>query len=453
MKALTTRQAEILTWIGEGCPERDWPDYTHRTTAKVLQDRGLVKVKGHGSGWTAIVTEAGRAALSAGTSTRPTGRPLTQRPARAGTAAKATPRSDRGKAPPHTVRAEDLVDRLVSAGGTLRIPDPPPAERAAYRRALAAVAPEMLPEGKRVKHQGRNDGDLVIQLADQAEDRSLPRRPVPLPESLDPDLPVIRHLAAHPGLLDVSQASRARALLLIQALDEESRRRGHAPAHRGKEPGFDLVIEGEHVTILVSEEKDEVSQIPPETLASVKYDWQRARPVIMQDWSGRLAMTLLAGRWGQSRWADRKRWTLDSRLPLLLERAEEVAKDRIETRVKADQAKAERHRLWQESVPRARHAYISELNRGRLAKQLEAYAGAQDRRSYADAVAQAASAMQPGPQREAAQAWATWIRNEADRLDPVLGGKLLHFMTPDDISMWELGKYMPNGWSASRPPD
>jgi hypothetical protein len=56
MKALTQRQANILGWIGEGCPERDWPNYTHRTTAKVLQAQGLVKVKGHGPGWRATVT-------------------------------------------------------------------------------------------------------------------------------------------------------------------------------------------------------------------------------------------------------------------------------------------------------------------------------------------------------------------------------------------------------------
>jgi hypothetical protein len=453
MKALTVRQAEILTWIGEGCPERDWPDYTHRTTAKVLQNQGLVKVKGHGSGWTATVTEAGRAALAGGPSKQSASPAVTPRSARASTPTMAAHRPGRGEGPPPAVSAEDLVDRVLSAGGTLRIHDPRPAERAVYRRALAAVAPEMLPEGKRVKHQGRDRGDLVIQLADRAEDQVLPRRPVPVPEALDPDLPVIRHLAAHPGLLDVSGASRDRALLLIQALDEECRRSGHATAHRGEEPGLDLVIEGEHVTVLVSEEKDEVSRVPPEALAEVKYDWQRARPVVMRDWSGRLAMTLLTDRWSQSRWADRKRWTLDSRLPLLLERAEEVAKDRIDARARADQAKAERHRLWEESVPRARQAYIDELNRERLAKQLEAYTGAQARRLYADAVGQAASDMQPGPEREAAQGWAAWIRNEADRLDPALGGKRLHFMTPDNISPWELSKYMPNGWSVSYPPD
>ena len=259
IRALTKRQAEILTWIGEGCPERDWPDYTHRTTAKVLQNHGLVKVKGRGSRWSATMTEKGQAVLAGGAS--PQGPSHLSMPRAEGVSepAKAVPQHDRGRVSPLAVSAEGLVQRLMSAGGTLLIPDPAAAERAAYRHALAAVIPAMLPPGKRIKHEGHDRGDLLIQLTDRSENHALPRRQFPAPEAFDPDLPVIRHLAAHPGLLDVSTGSRNRALLLVQALDEECRRRGHAAAHRGNEPGFDLLINGERVTILVSAEKDKVS--------------------------------------------------------------------------------------------------------------------------------------------------------------------------------------------------
>jgi hypothetical protein len=145
MKVLTARQAEILTWIGEGCPERDWPDYTHRTTAKVLQNQGLVKVTDHGAGWTATVTEAGRAALAGAAPARPASRLTRPGPARASTPAEGARRPGVVEVFPYAVSAEDLVDRLVSNSGIIRVPDPPPAERAAYRRALAAVTPQMLP--------------------------------------------------------------------------------------------------------------------------------------------------------------------------------------------------------------------------------------------------------------------------------------------------------------------
>src|SRR5262245_15275617 len=61
---LNDRQVEVLRWIAEGTPRRDWPDWTHRTTAKALQARGLVRVRGHGSAWTATVTERGQRVLA-----------------------------------------------------------------------------------------------------------------------------------------------------------------------------------------------------------------------------------------------------------------------------------------------------------------------------------------------------------------------------------------------------
>jgi hypothetical protein len=59
MKALNVRQEEVLAWIGGGCLEHHWPDYTHRATAKVLQTQGLVKVN------TAAVVRCDHAAVSA----------------------------------------------------------------------------------------------------------------------------------------------------------------------------------------------------------------------------------------------------------------------------------------------------------------------------------------------------------------------------------------------------
>src|SRR5688572_10083524 len=61
--SLNRRQIEILQWIADGTPEREWPNYAHRSTAKMLQARGLVKVRGHGQAWTAVITDLGRRVL------------------------------------------------------------------------------------------------------------------------------------------------------------------------------------------------------------------------------------------------------------------------------------------------------------------------------------------------------------------------------------------------------
>lgn len=44
MGSLNERRHTVLDWIAAGCPQREWPDYTYRATAKALQARGLVKV-------------------------------------------------------------------------------------------------------------------------------------------------------------------------------------------------------------------------------------------------------------------------------------------------------------------------------------------------------------------------------------------------------------------------
>lgn len=63
---LTDRQVEVLRWIADGCPERSWPDETHKSTARALQGRGLTEVSRKRKVWTATITEAGRHYLEDG---------------------------------------------------------------------------------------------------------------------------------------------------------------------------------------------------------------------------------------------------------------------------------------------------------------------------------------------------------------------------------------------------
>lgn len=71
---------------------------------------------------------------------------------------------------------------------------------------------------------------------------------------------------------------------------------------------------------------------------------------------------------------------------------------------------------------------------------------------YADAVSRRA-VERTLDERAAAEAWAAWIRKEADRYDPTLKAESLVFVEPAEIRTWELDKYMPRGMRASTPPD
>ena len=59
---LSEKQVEILEWIKDGCPSSGLEDDSgRRITARALQRRGLITVKGHGASWAASITKAGLA--------------------------------------------------------------------------------------------------------------------------------------------------------------------------------------------------------------------------------------------------------------------------------------------------------------------------------------------------------------------------------------------------------
>jgi hypothetical protein len=49
-----------------GCPAREWPDDSHKLTARALESRGLARVRRKGKLWHAILTEDGQYYLDHG---------------------------------------------------------------------------------------------------------------------------------------------------------------------------------------------------------------------------------------------------------------------------------------------------------------------------------------------------------------------------------------------------
>lgn len=58
-RQFTDRQRAILTWVAQGCPERDWPDQSHKNSVRALANRDLVRISRPGGRWTAVLTKAG----------------------------------------------------------------------------------------------------------------------------------------------------------------------------------------------------------------------------------------------------------------------------------------------------------------------------------------------------------------------------------------------------------
>lgn len=63
-RELTSHQHDVLQWIGDGCPDNDWPVHRYKQSARMLAGYGLVKITGHSSTWKATITDRGTLVLS-----------------------------------------------------------------------------------------------------------------------------------------------------------------------------------------------------------------------------------------------------------------------------------------------------------------------------------------------------------------------------------------------------
>lgn len=145
---------------------------------------------------------------------------------------------------------------------------------------MASIPRDTIPAGQQVTFTGRDRGDLVIRLTAVAPPLPDPEPPIPIPRTLDHDDALIRHLVGHPELLRVSEASRERALLIVQGLGDACRRRGYV-ARPADEVTLEFVIGAESLGATISEETAKGLCVPadqgpepPSTTGSASPPWR-----------------------------------------------------------------------------------------------------------------------------------------------------------------------------------
>ncbi|WP_344067594.1 hypothetical protein [Nostocoides vanveenii] len=252
--------------------------------------------------------------------------------------------------------------------------------------------------------------------------------------------------------LSISQAIRGRAVGLLQTLAYEAARRGFDCSVPESGPVLVLTINHIDVEFTLHEEKVRGTAVAEEDRAKVRYSWQRAPLQRVEQWTGRLVLTLVKDPYNRAFWADRKRWTLESRLSLALDAAEEWAGIVKRRQDDAEAARQERRRQWEQAVPQAKTDYVDSLNRERVTAQLEAMHRAADLRAYADAVENVLPGL-ADQEQSAAREWASWIRLEADRCDPLLVTAELRYHRPENLPWVEVDRFMPRGMSSLKPPE
>lgn len=332
------------------------------------------------------------------------------------------------QSPPEPVLdPEGVIDQLIAAGGTLRVPDPLPSIRSSWRRAIRAIYDRNLcPTGQRVRYSGRSGGELVIRL-----------EPVPTPCAAPAMVRVPNRLVGlHPLLLAtqvnisgergpwidtrrrsgsahlrVTRKKVTRAMRLLHALVVEAARRGYgidvAKEHRCV-GGLAVVIEDHPIELVIVET---TRRVPVSTEGNSRWapKWDTVP-------TGRLRLQVGHSYEHCQLAIDGVRVQLESRLGHVMARLERHADEAAASARASAQAAAARQRAQEEAIARAGRELLARTRATHLAGQVSAWRLAADIRTIVAATRQA----EPGDAD--VQAWLAWALSYADDIDPLRQG-------------------------------
>lgn len=340
-------------------------------------------------------------------------------------------------ADPTSINASQLISTLLQADGALTIDDPATAVRSAYRRAIWQAREDgLVPVGHRIRHDGRDRGDLRIWLdsTETAPVADEPLAPVPVPARLTRPDPVVaatrdaltrgvrdehgrNSTGAANGLFDVRVARPqiGRAMRILQGLVAELQRRGHDLDTSRR--GCARIQIGDHAYNLRVIELLDRSEHQPAAgeLAASQRPFGARMPKYDYTPSGRLTIELDTTYQGRRRrWTDTTRWALEDKLPDVLQELEQRAEIDERRRVKRERAEEQRRHERQRQLDEARKLMAEERRALALEQEITAWQRAEAIRSYCDRLDNAMRrACAP-----ASWEWVRWARRHADTIDP-----------------------------------
>lgn len=373
----------------------------------------------------------------------------------------AEPARDAGpRRPPHaTARivaerraaASDLVDRLVIEKKIVIVR--PDDQQVAHWRKVVDFAKRhsIVPEGFRIEKFTTWQKDLEISLLVGTHPNSAPTSdsglpPIPPPEDLNDLHPVVAALEERPDRLHVCTDCLPRVLKILQALATATVELGHAI-----EPGksdeavmtFQVHESRYEITIEESYEEAPATEQP-------KYDWQRIT-TFEQLPTGRLELYLLPRKGyllGRHYWGDRKRWTLEDKLPEVLSEIVGRGVTAEQARLAKERAEADRRQRWEAAMKQARHDFRRKHRATRLRDQIERWREAQEINAFCDAAEQSMAAMAEGDLDASAVRWIAWARSCAARIDPLQ--RALRFPEDPKPTPQDLAPFL-DGWNPYGP--
>ncbi len=330
-----------------------------------------------------------------------------------------------------------MVARIQQAGGVLRLSGLSREDRARWRRTIhATINQGGLPDGTRLRHTGRDQGDLVIRLvadtaANEPRKPQTPKVPVPtrLPARPHPIVTATRDAAtpvqgwvntrrrAGVAHISVANSSLPRALRLLQGLLAEAERRGYPTTTTGRDGtcagGLGLVVDGHAFEVVLAEER---TRVPHQLTAAnqdrpAAYQWAPRWDYIA---SGRLVLRNGHGSYGPPLATDRTRWRIEERLGNAFERLEAAAVEAESRHQERARAEQERYARYLEDLDRQHQQRVAAHRVEHLTRQVAGGRLGSDIQAFVD---QARASVDP--EDEAAAAWLDWAAAYAESIDPL----------------------------------
>jgi hypothetical protein len=475
---LNERQLSVLQRIGGDGEPVTAAEPGLANTVYALRGRGLVTTPRKDGAWQAEITDEGRFYLENGRHPEAPGLSGVQVPAQPRSRAAATgspspsskPPVGRASAKTPAHLAAELIRQLQAEGGTLIIPDPDSGTRARYRSALdAAKKLGTVPAGHHLLHTGRDKGDLIIRLEsdDHRDETDWNRIRLSARDLISAPEELAARLREDRASLDVSESVLPRTLEIVRALAEEAGRNGFrlAVSRRGKPRGLHVHVKGHQLSVIITEECDEVPHryTEEELKRERRYTWQRVQPKTDSVPSGRLRVEVRGTRGEVRARADDKRGPLEAKIKMLVkdigdlvDAAEQarIEQQRAHEELMANIRKADEERRREEADRRARqeaaqaNARAKALNDHRrevIARALSAWDSARAIREFC-AEMEAATKQADPRQRVALQEWIEYAMSLADSVDPVRSPGVLADAAFDiELSPADLEPYLQRG--------
>ncbi len=446
-KTLTEAQVGVLRWIDDGCPDGVMQDSFHRISAAALARRDLVEISGRRETWAAKTTEAGRAYLESVDGAEP---PI--------------PRQS------NTSVTHQLVDDVINAGGSLRVPQRRWGGKGVdyENRALIAERHRKVPPGNRLSVKAISDEELEIELVEAPGVGEAEVVAIEVPERVKRYHPAARRFRDAKGQHEISKAQLPRALRILHAIASEAERREWSieatdPSEEGRGAALGIDLEGQLFTLAFMEKgvgnraewEAEVARYRHNVREWPRFSGESPPRSYDLDATGELTIGLTSERsWRfrarQSHWSDRSSWTLEERLPHLFveiqERAVEGARlDEEERRLAEEEAarekreRQEREERWNELMGEAQRGLIESHRATWLHSRLEAWDEAERIRRYCQAMETTAG------ESEETATWVAWALGYAEKIDPIGVPTSL----PEDPVMTHeaVQEHLPDGWS------